>query len=229
MHHRLSRAQGTGSGPGSQPHPVSSMRLAVAVCALVACVHAGLWALNRERSAAPDIQGPLPAFPTRHLRICPIRIASAQPPSRSAPDLKIIAPHTRAIRTYSFDRGVELVPAIADEFGLKVTVGAWIDKDEAQRARDPLGSRSRQEEPQRQWRGGRQRDDLPWRPLRRRDHQAHSTRKREVQVPVTTGEIWHAWIDHPELATAVDFIAAHILPYWEGISDKAAVDQAIGL
>ena len=43
--------------------------------------------------------------------------------------------------------------------------------------------------------------------------------KREVQVPVTTGEIWHVWIEHPELASAVDFIAAHILPYWEGFSE----------
>ena len=51
--------------------------------------------------------------------------------------------------------------------------------------------------------------------------------KRETSVPVTTGEIWHAWIEHPELASAVDFIAAHVLPYWEGISEKAAVDQAI--
>ena len=51
--------------------------------------------------------------------------------------------------------------------------------------------------------------------------------KRETSVPVTTGEIWHVWIEHPELASAVDFIAAHILPYWEGISETAAVDQAI--
>ena len=46
-------------------------------------------------------------------------------------------------------------------------------------------------------------------------------------MPVTTGEIWNVWIEHPELASAVDFIAAHVLPYWEGISEAAAVDQAI--
>src|SRR5207253_5482422 len=51
--------------------------------------------------------------------------------------------------------------------------------------------------------------------------------KRETSVPVTSGEIWNVWIEHPELASAVDFIAAHVLPYWEGISDTAAVDQAI--
>ena len=53
--------------------------------------------------------------------------------------------------------------------------------------------------------------------------------KRETSLPVTTGEIWHAWIEHPELASAVDFIAAHVLPYWEGISENDAVDQAIAI
>ena len=40
--------------------------------------------------------------------------------------------------------------------------------------------------------------------------------KRQSPVPVTTGETWDVWLDHPKLASAVDFIAAHILPYWEG-------------
>ncbi|MBS0529746.1 MAG: glycosyltransferase, partial [Proteobacteria bacterium] len=48
-----------------------------------------------------------------------------------------------------------------------------------------------------------------------------------VNVPVTTGEIWNIWLEHPELASSVDFIAAHILPYWEGFSSKQAVDQAL--
>ena len=35
--------------------------------------------------------------------------------------------------------------------------------------------------------------------------------KRQSPVPVTTGEIWNVWMDHPELVAAVDFIAVHIL------------------
>ena len=50
--------------------------------------------------------------------------------------------------------------------------------------------------------------------------------KKSSPVPVTTGEIWSVWRDHPELVSAVDYIAVHILPYWEGVSDKAAVDAA---
>jgi exo-beta-1,3-glucanase (GH17 family) len=40
---------------------------------------------------------------------------------------------------------------------------------------------------------------------------------------VSTGEPWHIWIEHPELVKHVDFIAAHFLPYWEGISLNEAV------
>ena len=42
--------------------------------------------------------------------------------------MRTLAPTTRAVRTYTATNGVELVPAAAAEQGLKVTVGAWIDK-----------------------------------------------------------------------------------------------------
>src|SRR5262249_50337463 len=56
--------------------------------------------------------------------------------------------------------------------------------------------------------------------------------KREVQVPVTTGETWDIWGKYPDLARHVDFIAAHILPYWNarfesGASEHQAVEYAV--
>ena len=45
--------------------------------------------------------------------------------------------------------------------------------------------------------------------------------KKSVNVPVTTGEIWNIWRDHPQLANSVDFIAAHVLPYWENFHGQA--------
>jgi cellulose synthase/poly-beta-1,6-N-acetylglucosamine synthase-like glycosyltransferase len=53
--------------------------------------------------------------------------------------------------------------------------------------------------------------------------------KKSVNVPVTTGEIWNIWRDNPALASNVDFIAAHVLPYWENFSANQAVDQAVYL
>ena len=51
--------------------------------------------------------------------------------------------------------------------------------------------------------------------------------KREVRVPVTTAEVPNVWLEHPELASAVDYLAVHILPYWEGIPGSSAVDHAL--
>ena len=99
--------------------------------ALVACVQAGLWASLRTKETAPDFTGQLAS-----ISYAPF-VASKHPdwgerptPEQIRSDLRAIAPYTRAIRLYSSTGGAELVPPIAAEFGLKVTVGAWIDKNE---------------------------------------------------------------------------------------------------
>src|SRR5215208_4640646 len=106
------------------------MRAVVAVLLLVTSVHAAMWGALREKQAAPDFKGVLPS-----LSYAPVE-GSGHPDVDNIPsiekiraDLKKLAPLTRAIRLYSSTGGVELVPAIAAEFGLKVTVGAWIDKN----------------------------------------------------------------------------------------------------
>ena len=205
------------------------MRTVAAVVALVACVHAGLWALMRDNARAPNFEGQLAS-----VSYAPFE-GSAHPNSgalaRTAQiraDLKMLAPLTRAIRTYSSTGGVELVPGIASEFGLRVTAGAWIDKNQDRNERE---IRSVVDLAKRHsningiivanetiFRGEQKVGDLI---------QMIQRVKRSTNVPVTTGEIWHVWIEHPELVSAVDYIAAHILPYWEGFSDAQAVDQAI--
>jgi exo-beta-1,3-glucanase (GH17 family) len=113
------------------------MRTVAAVLALVACVHAGLWALLRTKEAAPDFTGQLAS-------ISYAPFAGSQHPDfgerptaeQIRADLKAIAPYTKAIRTYSSTGGAELIPPIAAEFGLKVTVGAWIDKDKDRNERE---------------------------------------------------------------------------------------------
>ena len=51
--------------------------------------------------------------------------------------------------------------------------------------------------------------------------------KRHSPVPVTSGQIWSDWRDHPDLVSAVDFIGAHILPFWEGAPADQAVEWSI--
>ncbi len=205
------------------------MRTVAAVIALVACVQAGLWALAQDHLSAPNIEGQLasvsyaPFGGTAH----PDSGTQAQA-AQIRSDLRMLAPLTRAIRTYSSTGGVELVPGIAQEFGMRVTIGAWIDKHQDRNEREirsviDLAKRHSNVNGiivgnETVYRGEQKVSDLI--PMIQRV-------KRATKLPVTTGEIWHVWIEHPELVSAVDYIAAHILPYWEGFSDGQAVDQAI--
>jgi len=189
----LGRAQGTGSGNPLQPHSVMSMRLVAVVVALIACVHAGLWALSWEQAAAPDVTGPLAS-------VSYAPFADAEHPDRGhrptaaqiRADLKAIAPHTRAIRTYSSTGGVELVPAIADEFDLKVTMGAWIDKHEDRNERE-LRSAIELAKKNQNIDGLVVGNETIYRGEQTVENLIKLIQrvKREVQVPVTTGEIWH--------------------------------------
>jgi exo-beta-1,3-glucanase (GH17 family) len=113
------------------------MRVAAAVVALVVFAHAGVWGLVRQEPSAPNVSGQLASvsFAPYHGSQHPDK-GNRPTPAQIRSDLKIIAPQTRAIRTYSSTGGGELVPGIANEFGLRTTVGAWIDKDEKRNERE---------------------------------------------------------------------------------------------
>src|SRR5712672_3101881 len=213
------------------PYGFLAMRAVVAVLLFVTTVHAALWGVFRDKQEAPDFKGILPSVSyapfegTSHPDVDNIPNAE-----KIRADLKKLASLTRAIRLYSSTGGVELVPPIAAEFGLKVTVGAWIDKnvDRNEREIDAAINLAKRNSNvigvvvgnETVYRGEQKVDDLIG--LVKRV-------KKSVNVPVTTGEIWNIWRDNPELASSVDFIAAHVLPYWENFTDKPAVDQAVYL
>ncbi len=227
------------------------MRSVAAVVAFVVCVHAGLWALLQRQQPAASIDRPLTSISySPYAR-------SQHPDNGDRPtadqiraDLKILSLYTHTIRTYSSTGGVELVPAIAAEFGLKVTLGIWIDKNEARNEREiqaaialarrhsninaiVVGNETTlrldllRKEATFRAQPGKTVNEL------KAEHNVEELIKliqrvkRISPVPVTTGEIWTVWIDHPQLASAVDFIAAHILPYWDGFPAGQAVDKTI--
>ena len=205
------------------------MRAIVAVLLCITAIHAALWGLLRDEQKAPDYNGMLPS-----LSYAPFE-GTGHPDVDNIPnkekiraDLKKLATMTKAIRLYSSTGGTELVPSIANEFGLKVSVGAWIDKDVERNEREmtaalDLARRNRNVNAivvgnETIYRGEQKVEDLI---------ELIQRVKKQINVPVTTGEIWNIWRDYPQLASSVDFIAAHILPYWENFTDKQAVDQAM--
>src|SRR3954469_5152801 len=205
------------------------MRSVAVVVALVVCVHAGIWGLLQRHYAASDVDGQLASVSySPYARAQHPDFGDRPTADQIRADLKILSSFTRSIRTYSSTGGVELVPGIAAEFGLKVTVGIWIDKDEARNEREiqsGLALAKRYSNVNALVVG----NETTLRAEKSVDELIKIIQrvKRQSPVPVTTGEIWTVWLDHSELASAVDFIAAHILPYWEGTPVSQVVDKTI--
>ncbi|AZE53615.1 putative glucosyl transferase [Pseudomonas synxantha] len=146
-------------------------------------------------------------------------------------DLAIMSKLTDNIRTYSVDGTLGDIPKLAEEFGLRVTLGIWISPDlernerEIQRAIE-IANTSRSVVRVVVGNEALFREEITPEALIVLLDRVRAA----VKVPVTTSEQWHIWEKNPQLAKHVDLIAAHILPFWEYIPmDKASqyvIDRA---
>ena len=222
------------------------MRTVVAVVALVVCVHAGLWSLLQRQQAVANIDAPLASVSySPYARSQHPDNGDRPTPEQIRADLKTPQPVHPHHPYLQFDwRQLSSYPAIAAEFGLKVTLGIWIDKNEDRNEREiqaALALARRYSNinaivvgNETMLRADKSVDELIG---------IIQRVKRQSPVPVTTGETLDVWLGisdpkKPEeagskaeaatkLASAVDFIAAHILPYWGGIPAEQAVEQTI--
>ncbi len=255
------------------------MRAIVAALLFVSAAHAALWGVFQEKQQAPDYRGILPSAsyaPFERGHTVADRDADSE---KIRKDLRVLSTMTRAVRLYTSTEGAELVPPVAAEFGMKVTIGVWIDADGNRNSREidaainlarrnsniigivvgnetifraeqiPIENvrpqsgvetdaaeteRIQREESQRLDDAKRQPDPdaaLKWATDENNVHRLirliQRVKKSVNGVPVTTGEIYSVWSQHPDLASGVDFIGAHVLPYWENHSSAEAVDQAV--
>jgi exo-beta-1,3-glucanase (GH17 family)/cellulose synthase/poly-beta-1,6-N-acetylglucosamine synthase-like glycosyltransferase len=214
--------------------------LVAVVVALATAAHVSVWFLLHEQVSPPNANGALasvsfsPVNPKHDAEVD--KTSEAQIRS----DLAAIAPYTRTVRTYSVGNGLELVPGLASEYGLRVTLGIWLNEWEEQNEREiergiELAKQHRNIESvivgnESVFRAQELHRDIP-------GYNANDTVadliakiervKREVRVPVTTAEVPNVWLEYPQLVSAVDYLAVHILPYWEGIPGSRAVEHAI--
>jgi len=143
-------------------------------------------------------------------------------------DLALLAGRTRAVRTYSSLGALARIPALAARHDISVTVGAWLDNDRNRNEREvesAIQLANRNSNVVRLIVGNEVvlRGDLPIDDLAAHLQHVRSATKQ----PVSTAEPWHVWMAHPELAQHVDYIAVHMLPYWEGVEVEAAVGYVV--
>ena len=140
-------------------------------------------------------------------------------------DLALLAGHAHAVRTYSVDKTLGEIPALAKKHKLNVALGAWISDDEAanERQLDRLLTIYRKQISSivRVIIGNEailRKERTPEQMIAYLDRM-----QSEISAPISTAEPWHIWLKHPELAAHVDFIGVHILPYWENIPLSHAI------
>ena len=204
------------------------------VTILVATVFAILtftfWALTNQPSSEP----PWPAS-VAGMSFSPLRQgdnpAEGLYPTREEidQDIKLLAGKVHSIRTYGVGGTLGDIPSLASKYGLTVTLGAWLTGDDAgnraelQKLVDV--AKANPKTVKRLIIGNETilRGELSPAELA---VYLDMTRKqlKKLKIPVSTGEPWNIWIANPDLAQHVDFIAAHFLPYWEGIE----LDKAVG-
>jgi exo-beta-1,3-glucanase (GH17 family)/cellulose synthase/poly-beta-1,6-N-acetylglucosamine synthase-like glycosyltransferase len=139
-------------------------------------------------------------------------------------DLALLSGKTHSIRTYSVDGPLAKIPALTAKHGINVALGVWIGNDKQANLQEVLTAKRLA------WkypnvvrlivgnevvlRGDVAKDEIF----------GYLDQLREaVFQPVSTAEPWHVWIKNPDLVRHVDYIAVHMLPYWEGVGAQQAV------
>ena len=141
-------------------------------------------------------------------------------------DLALLATRFQCIRTYS-QAGLEALPELARKHGLKLMIGAWVSPDPIATAAEVkalIASANANPDVVSAVIVGNEallRKEITAPQLVTLIEQV----KHQIKQPVTYADVWEFWLQHPEIAPAVDFLTIHLLPYWE--DDPAGVDQAV--
>ncbi|BBO87917.1 glycosyltransferase family 2 protein [Desulfosarcina ovata] len=143
-------------------------------------------------------------------------------------DLALLEGKTHAIRTYTVEDKLFRIPEMAKKYHLNVAFGVWIDGNHERNRKDMqifLETAARSTNIVRAVVGNEAilRGELTPEELAVYLDEARAA----LDVPVSTAEPWHVWVKYHELAEHVDYIAVHMLPYWEGVHIDRAVDFVV--
>src|SRR5438128_1631671 len=138
-------------------------------------------------------------------------------PGQIDEDLAQLKHITDCVRTYSVDHGLDQIAAIAKRHGMKVLQGLWLSNlPELSRKQVATVIALAKQFPdviaavivgnEVLLRGEMAAPDLV-RTIREV--------KAQVAMPVTYADVWEFWLRYRDVASAVDFVTIHILPYWE--------------
>lgn len=196
----------------------------------IASLSIGLWAVFNIPETEPAWPDRIQGFSFQPMQKGQSPVDGVLPSEKEIhKDLELLKGKSHAIRTYTVEGSFGAIPRLAREFDINVALGAWIDErlehndEEVHRVIDITNKN---------WRNvvrvivGNEvilRNDIPIKQL----IAYIDTVRAAVKRPVSTAEPWHIWLKYPELVDHVDYLAVHMLPYWEEVKLDDAVDYVV--
>ncbi|MBF0392456.1 MAG: exo-beta-1,3-glucanase, partial [Alphaproteobacteria bacterium] len=194
--------------------------------AIGACAAALAW-VNRPQDAGPGLSEPLPSASFAPYREGQSPLTKVYPSAAQIEeDLARLQGLVRGVRTYTAREGMDVVPALAGQYGLTVTHGAWIGgEDDQNRAEIEalIAAANRHPDTIRRVIVGNEvllRNDLSAAKLIALIREV----KARVAQPVSYADVWAFFLKNPEVAAEVDILTIHILPFWE--DEPVSVENA---
>jgi len=205
-------------------------RINIIIAVAIAAITISMWALLNRPESEPAWPEVIQGFSFSPMRAHHDPLAMLNPTAEEIDeDLALLEGKTHAVRTYTVEGALGEVPVLAQKYGINVALGAWIDKrkehnEEEIRRLIEIADKHRRNVV-RVIVGNEvvERGDIPVKQLIDYIRRVRA----EVGMPVSTAEPWYNWVKHPELVPHVDYLAVHMLPYWEGVDVEVAVDFII--
>lgn len=205
-------------------------RTNIIIAAAIAAITISLWAMINSPESEPAWPEVIQGFSFSPMQAHNDPLKQLLPTAQEIDsDLALLEGKTHAVRTYTVEGTLAEVPALARQHGINVALGAWIDERLEKNAVEierliEIADRNRRNVV-RVVVGNEVvlRNDIPMTQLI--EYIRHV--RAEVGMPVSTAEPWHIWTKYPKLAAEVDYLAVHMLPYWEGIHIDIAVDYVV--
>jgi exo-beta-1,3-glucanase (GH17 family)/cellulose synthase/poly-beta-1,6-N-acetylglucosamine synthase-like glycosyltransferase len=205
-------------------------RANILIAVAIAVISSSIWALVNQPEQEPRWPTRIQGFSFSPFRAWQSAIDHVLPSEEEInADLALLSKKTHAIRTYTLEGSLAAIPRLAKEHDLNVTLGVWLDSDlETNEVEIETAIRVVQENRRNVIRVIIGNEALLRGDLTAEQLIAYIDRVRAaVEVPVSTAEPWHIWLKYPELGEHVNFIATHMLPYWEGVELTRAVDYIV--
>jgi exo-beta-1,3-glucanase (GH17 family) len=144
-------------------------------------------------------------------------------------DIKFISNLTHSIRTYGISKNPSEIPIICQEEGVVCYPGAWISPYKLENEKEIQSLIRVANQNLSCVKGLIVGNEVLLRGDVSKEELIEYIKrvKTNTSIPVGTAELWHTWLEDPQLAENVDFILVHIHPYWEGIHVNLAANHVL--